>query len=57
MNHRGLKHREEGLNVIITKKERKKKQNKKKKPYMHDLYFDLFKQSRLSKLGRFSFHF
>ena len=30
MNHRGLKHREEGLNVIITKKREKKKKIKKK---------------------------
>ena len=33
MNHRGLKHREEGLNVIITKKKRKK--IKKKKEAVH----------------------
>ena len=51
MNHRGLKHRGAGLNVIITKKK------SKKKPNMHDLNFDQFKLSRLSKLGRFSFYF
>ena len=35
MNHRGLKHREEGLNVIITKNKREKKKQNKKKEAVH----------------------